>query len=217
MLALHSTRQVSPSLDVCATVTFPAGLWSCPAGPARIEVILAFAGIGKLPPSANHSVVVELPPLLAAFACLCFCSLPLLRRRGVAVGCEPPSPSAVAAKLLRLLLRTLVPGASSALPALRDTVGELPHRYREAAGMLLPPLLLLLGGIATGSSLSVGQANRASLTQDRRHRRCEDCESTSCYAPYDEHNDEEVRDGAKGRAIACARTYLRNLHQRELE
>ena len=91
----------------------------------------------------------------------------LLRRR---------SEAAVAAKLLRLLLRALVPGASSAFPALRDTVGELPHRYREAAGMLLPPLLLLLGGIATGPSVSVEQANRASLTQDRRHRRCEDCE-----------------------------------------
>ena len=61
----------------------------------------------------------------------------------------------MAAKLLRLLLRTLVPGASSTFPALCDPVGELPHRYREAAGMLLPPLLLLLGGIATGPSLTV--------------------------------------------------------------
>ena len=34
---------------------------------------------------------------------------------------------------------------------------------------------------------------------------------------YDEHRDEEARDGAKGRAIACARTYPCNLHPSELQ
>ena len=75
----------------------------------------------------------------------------------------------MAAKPLRLLLGALAPGASSALPAVRDTVGEPPLQYREAAGPPPPPLLLplLLGGIATGPSLSVVQADRALLTPDR--------------------------------------------------
>ena len=56
----------------------------------------------------------------------------------------------MAAKLLRLLLRALAPGASSALPAVRGTLGEPPPQYREAAALPLPPLLRLLDAASAG-------------------------------------------------------------------
>ena len=105
------------------------------------------AQVGKLPSSANHSVVVELLPLLAAFACLCICSLPLLRRRGVAMGCEPPSPL-LGATPLRSRVGCEAAAAAAAvawrqalLPALGDTLRRA-AATASAAGAW--PLLLLL-------------------------------------------------------------------------